>query len=762
MAATSATNMCRKKKPPPVPMPCIATGLRGPDLTNLEYPLEPLADNYDRGKLCSVEKGSTQKVVEYSLHGGAEYDGSNFTSDAYIRVVKVGGYRGYDRTAYITNDFDYRSSYYRKSTDTLILDGRTSITNYSYSSTSFLPPNRVEVTNSDGLITKTTQTFPGNGLTGSTSSVVSELIDQNRIHIPTSTLVQVDGDYVSGSRSLYRFFDSNGNRTIGTSGLGPYVGDVQAFEAETYSSSINNNYWNTLGTIETIDTQTRKPHIVHQRGWTLRDTFIWDTTHALLLERHFGVFDWQNEYHAGTRLLKKRTEPDGQYAQYFYDALQRLDSISVREGKVNTAYVYEYAGNSGQDHNRITTTVDFAEPENYASQSELSKRITRQYFDGLGRPTQQIEQAYTANDKDQITITEYDAVSRPYKVYEPFESSQSNGDPFTGSTDTLDYTLTVFEESPLNRPYRVTPPDWYATTYGYGSNASAISMLGTSYAAGTLKLDTITDPNGNQQITYTDIKGPLAAAKTVECQWDVVHCDPLSVRSQRPANDYCTARSDLSDSELIYTYQYDERDRVVEKNLPDQGPVDYVYDDRDLPTALRDAVRRSEGKWIHSHYDNYGRAVATGFIQQDTISNGNTVYAFTDSLSRTWYDGQGIGESDAIFIGRVSRERTRILGTNDFLDSRTWYDAYGRTDETRTNHVARLSDPDADRTTYEYDFADNMLVANRDHRKPDGTILSITNEMTWDHAGRQVDHFLNIGGTAHPSFPPGLHRQRSA
>jgi RHS repeat-associated protein len=77
---------------------------------------------------------------------------------------------------------------------------------------------------------------------------------------------------------------------------------------------------------------------------------------------------------------------------------------------------------------------------------------------------------------------------------------------------------------------------------------------------------------------------------------------------------------------------------------------------------------------------------------------------------------------------------------------RTWYDPYGRVEETLNNHIARLNDLNADRTTYEYDFADNILVANRDHRKPDGANLSITDEMNWDHAGRQVDHYLNIGG----------------
>jgi hypothetical protein len=97
-------------------------------------------------------------------------------------------------------------------------------------------------------------------------------------------------------------------------------------------------------------------------------------------------------------------------------------------------------------------------------------------------------------------------------------------------------------------------------------------------------------------------------------------------------------------------------------------------------------------------------------------------------------------------LGKVSQEQTRILGINDFLDLRTEYDLYGRIAETRTNHIGLLNDNSADRVTYDYDYADDLVSSSRDHKYPNYPTLSITNEMTWDQSGRQIDHYLNIGG----------------
>ncbi len=99
---------------------------------------------------------------------------------------------------------------------------------------------------------------------------------------------------------------------------------------------------------------------------------------------------------------------------------------------------------------------------------------------------------------------------------------------------------------------------------------------------------------------------------------------------------------------------------------------------------------RSDGKWIHTHFDDYGRNIATGFVNQSGILTVSSNQTFSDSLSRTWYDGAGIPGSGNIYNGKVSRGRERILGTNDWIDTRTYYDSYGRVDKTRGNHHLRL------------------------------------------------------------------------
>jgi RHS repeat-associated protein len=155
---------------------------------------------------------------------------------------------------------------------------------------------------------------------------------------------------------------------------------------------------------------------------------------------------------------------------------------------------------------------------------------------------------------------------------------------------------------------------------------------------------------------------------------------------------------------------------------------------------------RSDGKWIHTHFDDYGRNIATGFVNQSGILTVSSNQTFSDSLSRTWYDGAGIPGSGNIYNGKVSRGRERILGTNDWIDTRTYYDSYGRVDKTRGNHHLRLTDFSAEITEYTYDFADNVLKEDRDHKYPGGTVLPIINEMNYDHAGRQEDHTISIDG----------------
>ena len=100
------------------------------------------------------------------------------------------------------------------------------------------------------------------------------------------------------------------------------------------------------------------------------------------------------------------------------------------------------------------------------------------YFDGLGRPIQQLVQGQSATGKDIITHIEYDAFGRQKKDYLPYAGA-SNAMTFDPSgrtstesfyadinkvqeTTTIPFSDKLFEASPLNRVLKQAAPgyDW--------------------------------------------------------------------------------------------------------------------------------------------------------------------------------------------------------------------------------------------------------------------------------------------------------------
>jgi RHS repeat-associated protein len=116
---------------------------------------------------------------------------------------------------------------------------------------------------------------------------------------------------------------------------------------------------------------------------------------------------------------------------------------------------------------KVATTTSIASP----TITQANQSVT--YFDGLGRPIQQVASAQSGSGKDAVTHIGYDAFGRQAKSYLPYISSAANlnydraaltnttnfysnatpattGDPNFEAT-TNPYSETVFENSPLNR-----------------------------------------------------------------------------------------------------------------------------------------------------------------------------------------------------------------------------------------------------------------------------------------------------------------------
>ncbi|MEN2401763.1 DUF6443 domain-containing protein [Flavobacterium sp. MC2016-06] len=108
--------------------------------------------------------------------------------------------------------------------------------------------------------------------------------------------------------------------------------------------------------------------------------------------------------------------------------------------------------------------------------NQAAQKIT--YFDGLGRPVQQIEYQASASGKDIVTPIEYDGFGRQVKEYLPFTSSQTTSNYINptalipdlitqyktnyGTVNANPFSEKQLETSPLNRVLQQAAPgdDW--------------------------------------------------------------------------------------------------------------------------------------------------------------------------------------------------------------------------------------------------------------------------------------------------------------
>lgn len=600
--------------------------------------------------------------------------------------------------------YNFRNGIYQIKEREVILDGVSTKNVYAYDpSNRHYNPVADTLINSDGKEHITKYKYASEMDDAYGGSIWDDLINnKNMVGLPFETTISVEGTQVSGNRTQYVYFDDQGNPNAGSHGPYPHLYETYEMTWDAGGSPTVSG-WDTIGTIMKIDTSNGLPLEFQQRGWK-KETYTWETNNRIKT-RAFEDFTWQYDYYTGTDLVSSITDADGQVINYRYDQFMRLDSIKARQDSVSTNYEYTYQSGSGT-YNSVKNTITFHQTIG----SDLNDRVSIQYFDGLGKGIQFVEKAYSQGNKDVIKAIEYDDVGRPFKVYEAFEGSNSNGNyvPKASWPDTSLYTLTTYEASPLNRQTGVRPPNWHFTTTDYSSNSSLLSLAGKSYDPNTLFIVSVTDPNGHKTISYKDKKGRDIQAirkssdgsKSVSTKY--VYDDKDRVTMVLPPS------TTASNTELIYSYTYDVRNNISSKKLPEQSAINYWYDERNLVTYMQDPNMADQGRWLHTQYDDYGRATASGFVSS-APGNGNAKANFAEASTRTYYDGYDfIGGAPAIYKGKVRRTETRILGTPDWLKTVFTYDDHGRVSKSESNHHQNIGNLQAEIMTFSYDLADNI------------------------------------------------------
>ncbi|KAA0992801.1 DUF6443 domain-containing protein [Dyadobacter aurulentus] len=459
-----------------------------------------------------------------------------------------------------------------------------------------------------------------------------------------------------------------------------------------------------------------------------------------------------------------------------------------------------------------------------ANPDDISKVLTQvQYFDGLGRPVQTVTVGQSPSGQDFIEPVEYDAAGRMIKKYLPYVSAgngayQSNAFSAAAGWYTANsagiqaadlgrpYEETAFELSPLSRfsSQRAPGNKSVASTvkhkvntasevkrYDYNPASNSIAFIG-NFAAGTLLRKQFTDEQGNVTNEYTDMLGQMVCRQVIASAQATlstyyIYDDSGLLRAVLQPN----YQDNPSITGNAFTYDYDDRGRMIGKNVPGAGKTEYVYDQYDRLALSRDANQAKRGVWAFTKFDALDRPVITGEIvspalrtewavtvdaltQHHEDRNNAAIAGYTLSntapknalesniLTITFYDDYAFSKAahfayHNLFIpsfnqnvkGQVTGGRVRMLPGNaaqgGFLTNVVYYDAeYRPIQSTRDLYDLGAGRYERRYNTYKYDIAPVLETEETVHWHSGSEGYGLTRTFVYDHADRLLSVFEQV------------------
>ncbi|WP_408048581.1 DUF6443 domain-containing protein, partial [Tenacibaculum halocynthiae] len=268
----------------------------------------------------------------------------------------------------------------------------------------------------------------------------------------------------------------------------------------------------------------------------------------------------------------------------------------------------------------------------------------------------------------------------------------------------------------------------------------------------------------------------------------------LPPKVEGTVNNITTIRSKLND--LGYQYKYDHRNRLVEKKIPGKGWEYIVYNKQDMPVMTLDANQRKENtglsydNWLYTKYDDLGRVLYTGLgdnwqtriamqgyasssAYSDTEKRTSSYFTFagtkiyytknglpTNNLnglhSINYYDTYidlptGLSTAVTTSYGIVSTtntkglatvNKTRVLGTNNWITTVTYYDAkarpiyvYSKNDYLQTTDIVESKLDD---------FTGKVVETKTTHKKTGKADIVTIDRFEYDHMDRLISQTQKI------------------
>ena len=272
--------------------------------------------------------------------------------------------------------------------------------------------------------------------------------------------------------------------------------------------------------------------------------------------------------------------------------------------------------------------------------SGIRAHTSIQYYDGLGRPTEQIALEATPGRKDLATLTCYSGLHRATQQWSPVPiqtegqyidcaSLQAQAQAYYDNDD-RPFVETLYENSELERiigykrqglTYEGHPS---ANTYSINEesdnvriytvvNDSILKTTGENYAAHTLYKTIVSDEDGVSVTTYTDKLGVKVAEERAGNKTYFVYDDLRRLRyvlPNIPNGKLNNGEYPLSNPTLraaAYYYSYDNRGNIIYKRLPGCQPQYMVYDMTGQLVLKQDGNLRVKDTWTMYAYDSIGR-----------------------------------------------------------------------------------------------------------------------------------------------------------
>lgn len=408
-------------------------------------------------------------------------------------------------------------------------------------------------------------------------------------------------------------------------------------------------------------------------------------------------------------------------------AQNKPDASSVRPTLGSMLPTVSHAAN---DKINYVRTYDVYQPLTaFPSDMSLTNAVnagnimqTTQYFDGLGRPVQTVARQASGNGKDLISFVVYDQYGR--QVFQPMpyvKTTATDGrmqeDPSIDqgaflnnhyTEEDIFYGKTEFENSPLNRPLKQMAPgnSWAGIDNGVSSayltnlieEGVRIWILGATpatnaaYLTGKLSVIATTDENDTQVREYANSKGQVilkkvqkeTAAGNGHGDWlntyylydvygNLAFVIPPRAVELLETNGWNWNNAGIDN--LVFTYTYDGRNRMITKKVPGSGQVNLVYDKLDRLVLTQDANQSALNEWTFTKYDQLNRPVLTGFLtsssnraalQADLNSWTGELFVKREGLS-TANVLEGASITTSVRDTDIATYRTKETGYIDYL-----------------------------------------------------------------------------------------------